>query len=1125
MTWLANHEEITVGYIPGWPPYSFLDTLGRPVGISIDFFELVAKKVGLKFRINVGAWHKIYRRGQNKEIDVVASMTIKPNRKQWFSFPRHYLALPVYVVARKDDERIKVSDDLKGKIISLDTASWYVEEIREKYPTATLKLVDRPEHALRDVSTGKADATLAGSVVARHAIENKGLYNLHLASEFAENEVDRITFGIRNDSPELASIIDKGLAAITEVERLEILSRWVLGVAEPIEENKLTEEEKAWLADHPVMRLGVDPGWAPVEYLDVEGKRAGITSDHIRILSEKLGTRFETVGARSWSDVLQKAKEGKIDIISAIVQSEERAGYLLFTEPYLRLPMVIITRDDAPVIEGIQDLKGRTIAVMENYISHAYLKRDYPDQELLVFKTLDEALQAVDEGQADALIENASAYNLTKKKLSLSRLMVAAPTPYAYELSVGVRKDWPQLVPILEKMLASITPREKEIIKEKWGDIRFQKQTDWRLVVWICSAILLVAGGIVGLLHFSNRRLVREVAQRRGAEAALASARDAAEAVNRELTFTKFAFDNAPDAIQWLSAENAEMVYVNQLSSNMLGYSREELMKLSVFDFDPVYSRDAWPVFRQDLRQNGQMTFESLWQGKDGSRFPVEISARSLTYEGTEYFLAFIRDIREQKKAQQELQAAKEAAEFANQAKSIFLANMSHELRTPLNAILGFSSMLGQDAVVTPQQKEKLAVINRSGEHLLAMINDILDFSKIEAGRIDLEETPFDLVALLEEISAMFQLRAGAKGFEFVLQTEMITFPHLSADAGKIRQILINLLGNAVKFTVKGRVKLQAATETLSETTEQCRIVLEIEDTGPGIDPDRQANIFEPFVQAQGQLVQTGTGLGLTICKNFVELMGGTIEVESTPGEGALFRLKLPAGIVKAVDVRSPEGKPRVVGLASGQKRWRILIVDDHPDNRLVLKSLLEGVGFKILEAGNGLEALKAIDRSPLDFIWMDMRMPVMDGYEAVQKIRQHPENSKIPIVAITASVFKSQRQRILAAGCDDMVFKPFQAHEIFETMARFLGVEYIHADPEDAISPSKAKLTAAMLAELPPGLRHELDKTTLVANREAIFEVIARIREYSPDMAKGLRTFVDNFEIDRIRALLTEDK
>jgi signal transduction histidine kinase/CheY-like chemotaxis protein len=483
------------------------------------------------------------------------------------------------------------------------------------------------------------------------------------------------------------------------------------------------------------------------------------------------------------------------------------------------------------------------------------------------------------------------------------------------------------------------------------------------------------------------------------------------------------------------------------------------------------------------------------------------------------------QEIRKRKQTEEDLKQARDDAEASNQAKSIFLANMSHELRTPLNAILGFSSMLGRDSGATPAQKENLAVINRSGEHLLSMINDILDLSKIEAGRIDLEERPFDLAALLEEISVMIQSRAGGKGLSFVLEAEAVGFPYVNADAGRLRQILSNLLSNAVKFTSEGGVILRARTEPLPETPERCRIVLEVEDTGPGIDPDRQKDIFDPFVQEKGVSAQAGTGLGLSICKNLSDLMGGSIEVESETGKGALFRVRLPAEIVEAADVKKPmETKPSVIGLVPGQKTRRILIADDHPENRLLLKTLLEGAGFSILEAQNGKEALEAFEAEAPDFIWMDMRMPVMDGYEAARQIRRRPGGKKLPIVAVTASVFRSQRPQILAAGCDDMVFKPFQEHEIFEVMARFLDVAYVYEESDDtAALAGAAELTAAMLAELPPELLQDLDQTTLVANREVILKVIDRIAEHAPDTAESLRALVQNFEIERIRELLAE--
>jgi PAS domain S-box-containing protein len=1115
--WLAEHPSITLGFNPNMQPLLIRDANGNNSGILPDIFAQLEALTGLSVSIEVGPWHETIKKARQGEIDGLLCCVPALAEATGLATTREYIATIPVVFGRRDTPfTINSIDDLKGKRVAYHRAVKFVENILAPLGNQTTPMAaDSFVAALTMVLEGKADVAL-GMNFDTYILLQSVLTGIEPMFIDTSHVISAVT-AVRSDWPELVSILNKGLNALGDAQINKIISTWTQ-LETSIPKVALTAAEKAWLKEHPVMLLGIDPSWAPVEYFDAEGKLAGITSDNIRILSEKMGTRFEAVVDLSWSEVLQQARKGEIDVISAIVKSEERAEYLLFTEPYLKLPMVIVTRDDAPVIEGIQDLQGKTIAVMEDYITHSYLKRDYPNQQLLLFETLGEALQAVDKGKADALIDNAASINLARNELGLTRLTVAAVTPYAYELSFGVRKDWPELIPILEKILTSISEREEQIIKEKWVDIRFQKQIDWQWVIGIGLAILLISGGIVTTSLISNRRLAREVVKRQQAE-------EVVKTVNRELTFTKFAFDNAPDAIEWLHSESADMVYVNKLAGKMLGYSQEELMKLAVFDFDPVYNQDAWPGFRKELREKGQMTFESKWQRKDGSLLPVEISARSLTYEGTKYFLAFIRDISEKKQAQKELQTAKEAAESANQAKSLFLANMSHELRTPLNAILGFSSMLGRDTAVTPAQKEKLAVINKSGEHLLSMINDILDISKIEAGRIELEENPFDLVALLQEIGAMIQSRAREKGLAFVLETEAIDSPYVNTDAGKLRQILINLLGNAVKFTREGGITLRAATEPLPDTPLRCQIVLEVADTGPGIDPDRQKEIFDPFIQEQGVSAQPGTGLGLSICKNLCDLMDGSIEVESETDKGALFRVRLPAGIVEAADVKTPvETKPRVIGLAPGQKTPWILIADDHPENRLLLKTLLEEAGFSTLEAENGKEALEAFENEAPGFIWMDMRMPVMDGYEAARQIRRRPGGNKLPIVALTASAFRNQRPQILAAGCNDIVFKPFREHEIFEMMARFLGVEYVYAEPDEAVAPKDGvELTAAMLAELPPELLQELDKTTLVANREAILEVIERITEHAPETAQLLRALVQNFEIERIRELLAE--
>ncbi len=387
----------------------------------------------------------------------------------------------------------------------------------------------------------------------------------------------------------------------------------------------------------------------------------------------------------------------------------------------------------------------------------------------------------------------------------------------------------------------------------------------------------------------------------------------------------------------------------------------------------------------------------------------------------------------------------------ANQAKSMFLASMSHELRTPLNAILGFSRLMARDPAVTTQQEEMLDVIDRSGEHLLSMVDDVLSLSRIEAGRVELKEEAFDVEQLLQDIGWMFKSRAEGKGLQFNLELEAELPPHLRGDAGKLRQVLINLLGNAVKFTEAGEVWLRARSLTVAGDAGTVMLQLEVEDTGPGIPSDQLDSVFDAFLQAESAGNSGGgAGLGLTISKSLVAMMGGEIALESKVGRGALFRVAVPLQLAEAA-APAEAAVAEVIGLQDGQPDWRILVVDDNLENRLLLINLLAQVGFEVREAQNGEEAVAVFEDWHPHLIWMDMRMPVKDGYAATQEIRTLPGGQAVKIVAITASVLEEQQGEILASGCDDLVRKPFRDNEIFETMAQLLEVEYVYEHAGEA--------------------------------------------------------------------------
>jgi two-component system sensor histidine kinase/response regulator len=491
---------------------------------------------------------------------------------------------------------------------------------------------------------------------------------------------------------------------------------------------------------------------------------------------------------------------------------------------------------------------------------------------------------------------------------------------------------------------------------------------------------------------------------------------------------------------------------------------------------------------------------------------------------------SLVQDVTERVQTEEKLREAKEAAETASRAKSAFLANMSHELRTPLNAILGFSQLMARDPGLTAEQQENLETIGRSGEHLLGLINDVLELSKIDAGRVTLQEESFDLHRLLDGLEEMFRLRAADNGLALIFDQAPNVPQYVRTDQGKLRQVLMNLLGNAVKFTREGGITLRVGSTPRAGTA---LLHFEVEDTGPGIAPE------ELDVVASGQASKEGTGLGLPISLQFVKLMGGDLIVSSDgmPGQGSLFKFDVQIELVDAADALTSRPARRVIGLEPNQLAadggpYRLLIAEDREASRKLLTKLLEPLGFEVREAVNGQEAVEIWEQWEPHLIWMDMRMPVVDGHQATKRIKSTTKGQATVIIALTASAFEEDRQVILAEGCDDFVRKPFREADIFDKLTKHLGVCFVYEEveptaqaprPADTAASPQERLTPAALAVLPADWVAEVYQAAVQADGDLVLDLVGQIRAQHPSVADALTSLVRSYRLDIIVTLTQE--
>lgn len=905
--WIAEHPEISLGALYN-EPWLIRASDGSYSGITIDIVREIERRTGLVFSLDVAAWPVILQKIQNQDIDgllageaALRAVLLTPTRSP--------ISVKLAVYGRTGTDIVVDSlEKLSGlRIVYYGTAQKRIlDPLKDK--NELIPVVDAFDGFTRLLER-EADIFLGFSFDNYTILRNQiiGVRPIYLDAD----QRFPITLGIRKDWQPLVGIINKGMDDIGEQRINRLVAKWVNFPGDD-KANYLTEKEREWLQGLGAINVSVHRNQPPFEFLDSNGEAAGITTDYINIIADRLGVDVNFVFTdQSNSSTSQPLGEG-VDL-SLLLEGENKTNSTLsYSQPYLDIPLVLVRNRNESTIQSFSDINDNTLAVVRNSSAYEFVENRYPLVVLHPVETLQEGLLALEAGQVYGLFGNAVAIDYLQRRMGIENLKVSVPTKYSFRPTVAVDKKLDRLIPVINKILSDFTEQEKKLIFDKWVNQTVVEKFDWEKIVFWGSAIgILVFATIISILYW-NRRLA------------------------------------------------------------------------------------------------------------------YEINERTL--------------------AQSAAEAAENKAMMANIAKSTFLANMSHEIRTPMNAILGFSELLHSSKNIVDEDRKSLEIVSNAGNHLLGIIDDILDISKIEAGKMSLASSGVDLKSMLRDMEKMFSISCEEKGLSLSVDNIEVLPDCIVADESKLRQILINLLSNAIKFTEKGGVICRIYYESLSDGC--CDINIEVADTGMGISEDEQSKVFKSFEQTQSGLNKKGgTGLGLAISREYARMMGGDITVSSrvasadSGSSGTTFYLRLL--VEESQMLSSSCQQSEITVLKQGQGKPKVLIVDDEDANRKLAHKLLTSVGFTVFEAQDGLHAIEKFVELKPDLILMDIRMPVMDGVEAIKSIRKSKQGQDVPIIAVTASAFEEERQSILQHGASDFLRKPFKRNDLLQMIGEHLGLSY----------------------------------------------------------------------------------
>jgi len=1031
-------------------PFSFILPDGTFSGLYIEFWKLWSKTNNVPIRFVMAPLQESLELVKQKNT-IHTGLFRTEAREQWadFSVPIHNVQTGI-IYNRSINEKAKLRD-LQYLVISAQKNSYQEFYVREKYPEIDLSTFSKLDEGIEQLLDNKIQAVVAELPSAFAHIAKKGLSGVFTISD--EVIVSNNVFALMaKGQPELLAKVNAGIENIPINQIIALEKKWQPR-SKPFFEiestvSTLTGAERNWLSQHASFSLGIDSQWAPFEFLDDLGEHIGITADYIKYAEQELNIDFTPTLGLSWFEGFEQFNQGKIDIMSAVFYTEERAKSINFTKPYFEIPSVLVIKKTAFYTENLSSLAGKKLGIVKGYVFKKLIHQDHPNINIVDVDSVEDGLRKLQSGELDAFIDSIAVINYEINKNEINDLVITSFTPYTLKLNMAVRKGLEPLVSILNKTFASMTEKQKAAIANNWLSVHVQSGTKLSTIIAWGSPVALLLILIIVIFFRMNKRLKVEIEARAVNEQKRILAQ-------QDLAAQKTAMDQ--HSLVYVTDVNGIITYVNDKFCARSGYDRKELIGQNHNILNPNdHSKDYWRNMLLGTSKNEFWHHEMYSKAKDGQFYWVDTTVVPLYDEQKKLsgFTSISTDITHQKETISRLAEAKKQADVANESKTNFLANMSHEIRTPMNGVIGMTNLL-LDTPLNQEQSNYAKTVKNSAESLLNVINDILDYSKVEAGMLELEPIEFDLPVLLHDLGSSLAFQAHNKGLELICPANLMPSQTFVGDPGRIRQILNNLVGNAIKFTEQGEVSVHCKVQkcTLQSTT----LFFEVTDSGIGLSQDDQNKLFERFSQADGSTTRKygGTGLGLSISKQLVELMGGEIGIKSVEGEGSTFWF--------TVNVINSTKKLPVESYDSLQNQ-KILVVDDNLTNRTLLGLLLSKWQVEHTLVDNGYLALEILSQAveqgaPYHIAILDMQMPEMDGFQLAARIKADSRLcGNLNLMMLTSQGKRGDAAKLKTAGFSGYLNKPIDQSIFYHSLLTIAGVN----------SPEQSLITAYSAREYP---------------------------------------------------------